>query len=103
MYPASYENVISVAAVDQNLKRASFSQYNQFVDIAAPGVDILSLAPPGNFAPLMVKIGATKYPGNLMQLSVNPPRSGIIAELAECSNFGRKCENVKGRVCLIER
>lgn len=45
MYPASYEvsNVVSVAAVGSRGELASFSNYGKTtVDIAAPGVDILS-------------------------------------------------------------
>lgn len=49
-YPASYSSVMSVAAVDQNNDRAYFSQYNDEVDIAAPGVDILSTIPGGGYA-----------------------------------------------------
>merc|ERR1719323_1016700 len=41
-YPASYKNVISVAAVDRNSVKAGFSQYNDQVEIAAPGVNIRS-------------------------------------------------------------
>ena len=41
-YPASYEHIISVAAVDSNQNRASFSQYNDRIDLAAPGVSVLS-------------------------------------------------------------
>mmetsp|Transcript_26603 Transcript_26603/g.38891 ORF Transcript_26603/g.38891 Transcript_26603/m.38891 type:complete len:599 (-) Transcript_26603:72-1868(-) len=43
-FPASYNSplVMSVAAVDINGERAPFSQYNDQVDIAAPGVDIKS-------------------------------------------------------------
>lgn len=41
-YPAGYEPVLSVAAIDANLDIASFSTYNTEVDIAAPGVDVLS-------------------------------------------------------------
>ena len=37
-YPASYNEVVSVAAVDRNGNKASFSQYNAQVEIAAPGV-----------------------------------------------------------------
>lgn len=47
-YPASYDvdNVISVAALDQNGNLASFSNYgSNSVDIAAPGVDIVSTVP----------------------------------------------------------
>ena len=39
-YPASYDNVISVAAVNADKTHASFSQRNDQVDIAAPGVRI---------------------------------------------------------------
>jgi hypothetical protein len=41
-YPASYTSVISVAATDLSYKKASFSNYNSNVDIAAPGVAIYS-------------------------------------------------------------
>lgn len=46
-YPAFYESVISVAATDSNDDKASFSNYGDWVDIAAPGVDILSLRADG--------------------------------------------------------
>jgi hypothetical protein len=49
-YPAAYNlsNIISVAAVDSNENLAGFSQYGVgTVDIAAPGVDILSSVPGG--------------------------------------------------------
>ena len=38
-YPASYEGVVSVAATDLGDQRAVYSQFNAFVDIAAPGGD----------------------------------------------------------------
>ena len=43
-YPSSYnlDNIISVAATDFNDNFASFSNYGNTVDIAAPGVDIAS-------------------------------------------------------------
>lgn len=41
-YPAAYNHVISVAATDQNDTRASFSNYGTWVDVSAPGVNILS-------------------------------------------------------------
>jgi subtilisin len=49
-YPASYQNVISVAAVDRNNNHADFSTYNDMVDIAAPGVGILSSIPNDQYA-----------------------------------------------------
>ncbi|AWV05765.1 S8 family peptidase [Marilutibacter maris] len=41
-YPASYDAVMSVAAYDNNLEKAYFSQYTSQVEIAGPGVDVLS-------------------------------------------------------------
>jgi len=41
-YPASYSSVISVAATDLSNNKASFSNYNSYVDVAAPGVGIYS-------------------------------------------------------------
>ena len=38
-YPASYEGVVSVAATDLSDQRSYYSQFNAFVDIAAPGGD----------------------------------------------------------------
>jgi serine protease len=44
-YPASYDSVISVAAVDSKKALASFSQRNSQVELAAPGVGVLSTVP----------------------------------------------------------
>lgn len=52
-YPSNYSvpNIISVAAIDQNGNRASFSNYGvSTVDIAAPGVGILSTTPNNGYA-----------------------------------------------------
>src|SRR5262249_19143103 len=44
-YPAGYSTVISVAAVDATETVASFSQKNSDVELAAPGVAVLSTLP----------------------------------------------------------
>ncbi|MCQ2520484.1 MAG: Ig-like domain-containing protein [Lachnospiraceae bacterium] len=36
-YPACYNNVVSVAALNSDMKRAAFSNYGNTVDLAAPG------------------------------------------------------------------
>ena len=36
-YPAAYENVISVASCNQSMELSDFSQYGDWIDIAAPG------------------------------------------------------------------
>jgi subtilisin family serine protease/subtilase family serine protease len=44
-YPAALDNVIAVGAFDQDHRRASFSNYGNWVDISAPGNYILSTYP----------------------------------------------------------
>ena len=44
-YPGAYTNVIAVAATDNQDKKASFSEYGKWVDVAAPGVNIFSTFP----------------------------------------------------------
>jgi subtilisin family serine protease len=49
-YPAYYEHMIAVAATNSKDQKAPFSNYGDWVDIAAPGVDILSLRAGGTSA-----------------------------------------------------
>ena len=44
-YPAALPNVISVGAFDEDHRRPSFSNYGSWVDISAPGSNILSTYP----------------------------------------------------------
>ncbi|AFA49314.1 S8 family serine peptidase [Acetobacterium woodii] len=48
-YPASYDGVISVAATTSSNQRASFSQYNNMVDLAAPGEGIYTTSNSGSY------------------------------------------------------
>ncbi|MBP1992834.1 S8 family peptidase [Paenibacillus eucommiae] len=41
-YPAAYPEVLAVAATDAQNNRASFSNYGDYIDVAAPGVNIAS-------------------------------------------------------------
>ena len=41
-YPAYYDHVIAVAAIDQAGNRTFFSSYGDWADISAPGIDIFS-------------------------------------------------------------
>jgi subtilisin family serine protease/subtilase family serine protease len=56
-YPAALNNVISVAAFDEDHRRASFSNYGNWVDIAAPGNVIMSTYP-------IAACGASTAPGD---------------------------------------
>jgi len=50
IYPAAYEGVVGVGAIDSEGRRAKFSNYNRYVDFAAPGFAIESTAPGGKYS-----------------------------------------------------
>jgi thermitase len=74
-YPAAYPNAIAVAATNSNNQRASFSTFGDWVDIAAPGVDILSTFPNHQNA-----IGPMNY-GSLDGTSMASPHVAGVAAL----------------------
>jgi subtilisin family serine protease len=49
-FPASYDGIVSVAAIDSSDRKAGFSNYNTTVDVSAPGVAIMSTVPPNDYA-----------------------------------------------------
>ena len=51
-YPSAYDNVLAVAATDQNDHMAGFSNYSPWVDISAPGINIYSTWTPSSYASL---------------------------------------------------
>lgn len=46
-YPAKYPSVLSVGAIDRDLNVADFSNYDEDLDVVAPGVDVISSIPQG--------------------------------------------------------
>ena len=60
-YPAGYAEVVSVAATDNNDARASFSNANSDVEVAAPGVNILSSYNDGSYRTLSGTSMATPH------------------------------------------
>lgn len=100
-YPASYSSVMSVAAVDENKAWATFSQYNSQVEIAGPGVAVLSTVPMGSGKASSLSVAGVTYTPGDMEGSPNASRSGALA------NFGLgdtvQAGTMTGKVCLIQR
>jgi subtilisin family serine protease len=73
-YPAAFPGVLGVAAVDYNGNRAQFSNYGDYVDVAAPGVDIPSTYANGQYAALSGTSMAAPHVTALAGLirSINP-------------------------------
>ena len=68
IYPAAYSNVIAVAATDSQDRRAYFSERGSWVDVAAPGVDILSTLPGGKYGKMSGTSMAAPYVSSLAGL-----------------------------------
>ena len=48
-YPGGYENVLSVAATNNNNKKSGFSNYGSWVDVAAPGQNLTTTSANGDY------------------------------------------------------
>ena len=99
-YPAGYKNVVSVAAVDESKAWASFSQYNKDVELAAPGVGVLSTVPMGAGRESTLVVGGTSYASSAMDGS---PTGSASYPLVDCGTGASACTNAVGKVCLIQR
>ena len=81
-YPAAYDSVLSVGAVDSNKQKTYFSQYGEGLDVMAPGADIYSTIPNGGFK----KLDGT---------SMATPHVAGVAGLIKAANGNLSPEEVK--------
>jgi len=96
-YPASYDTVISVAAIDVNKVVADFSQKNNQVELAAPGVGVLSTVPYLDITTLTTD-GVTYSAGHI-EFSARGTATGALVNGGLCDSVG----SWSGKVVLCER
>jgi subtilisin family serine protease len=80
-YPAGYPSVVSVAAVDSNGNVASFSQRNADVELAAPGVGVVSTSP---FRVSGLHQGGDSWLGDNIIGSARIDAAGLLADGGLC-------------------
>lgn len=99
-YPASYASVVSVAAVDSAGVVGSFSQQNNDVELAAPGVAVRSTVPMGTGKEESLTVAGAPYEAIALEGSPDLTRTG---PLFSCGDGTSTCSGASGRVCLIAR
>ena len=99
-YPASYDSVISVAALDSSNVVATFSQQNSQVEIGAAGVGVKSTLPMGLGTDESATVDGTSYEVIALTDSASGTGSG---PLVDCGDGSSTCPGGGGQVCLIER
>lgn len=99
-YPASYDSVVSVAAVDDTKTLADFSQRNTQVELAGPGVNVRSTYPEGGALEATLAVGAQSFDAIPMTGSGT---ANLNAELASCGLGVTTCTDVDGKICVIQR
>jgi serine protease len=95
-YPASYSSVVSVAAIDSTKALASFSQRNREVELAAPGVAVLSTYVEDN----SLAVGSNKLMANSIANAATGTASGALADGGRCTATS---SSFSGKVVLCER
>jgi subtilisin family serine protease len=100
-YPAGFPEVMSVAAIDSSKMRADFSQVNPDVEIAAPGVGVLSTVPAFSQTGASLAVGGSPFTVLAMEGSPLTAGGGALAnfELGTAAVAG----SMNGKVCLIQR
>ncbi|MDF2180412.1 S8 family serine peptidase [Aliiglaciecola sp. CAU 1673] len=115
-YPASYDAVISVAAVDETGLHAEFSQYTSQVELSGPGEAILSTVGLGDGRQGYLTWGSNSAGDDrvlphsrYVQSGTNYVNGDINASvngtLAACTTSGTSfsCGNMSGKICVVER
>lgn len=96
-YPASYASVISVGAVDSNLEVADFSAQNAPLELAAPGVNVLSTVP--FIDQTTITVDGVVYNGFLIEFAPRTAATGVLVDGGKCLTSG----DWAGAVVLCER
>lgn len=96
-YPASYDNVMSVGATDISDEIIGFSQYNDQVEISAPGVDVLSTVPKQGYDYYSGTSMATPHVAGAALVLWNKFPTKTNAEVREALNEGAIDKGTPGR------
>ncbi|MGA9573545.1 MAG: S8 family serine peptidase, partial [Lysobacterales bacterium] len=104
-YPASYDSVISVAAVDSAEVVADFSQQTTQVELSGPGVAVRSTVTMGFGTEESLQVGNSGFEATGMEGSAQTSATGSLFRCNTADGLGSPgdCAGAIGKVCLISR
>ncbi len=97
-YPASYDSVISVGALDENMLIADFSNFNDQVELAAPGVGVLSTIP--YISENWALVDGVIYSANHVEFSAQGETTAPLADGGLCNE---ETYDLTGMIALCKR
>jgi subtilisin family serine protease len=99
-YPAGYDSVMMIGAVNELKQHSSYSNYNGKVELAAPGDEVYSTVPMGHgTAPTLEMAGEVFSPGSI----TGAPLLAVSAPLADFGTGDTVNPAMAGKLCLIAR
>jgi len=114
-YPASYDSVVSVAAVDSGKMHANFSQRTNQVEVSGPGEAVLSSVAISDGQLVQLSVGGDDYfaSGVVPHIFYNSDidyaptdnDGSATGTLGTCSTSGTSysCGDMENKICLVER
>ncbi|WMS86021.1 S8 family serine peptidase [Pleionea litopenaei] len=116
-YPASYDSVVAVGALDENKQWAEFSQYTSQVELSAPGEAILSTVGVGDGAQGYITVGGTTFgddralplmrfvpvSGSYQLQYFNGTATGTLGACSVSGSGSYTCNSMSNKICLVER
>ncbi len=97
-YPGGYDSVMAVAAIDEEMNIADFSQQNDTVEIAAPGVGVLSTLP--YIETNTVTVDGLDYNAHHVEYAAY---GTITAPLGDGGLCNTETDDLTGQIALCER
>lgn len=87
MYPAKYDDVIAIGAIDQKLQRTEFTCSGESLDFLAPGQDIISCVPGDQYASMSGTSMSNPFAVGCAALVASYRKKNNMKPFTNCQNY----------------